>query len=87
MKKYLLAFGAMAAMSTPAFADWYVVRGPDEKCDVVETVPERYVQVGPLAFTTRDEAQRQVEVICSQDSVVVESDDDDDDDRVVIERN
>jgi hypothetical protein len=87
MKKYLLAIAATAAMTTPAFADWYVVRGPDEKCQVVETVPESYVQIGPLAFSTRDEAERQVEVICKQESVVIEGDDNDDDNAVVIERN
>jgi methionine-rich copper-binding protein CopC len=87
MKKYLLAIAATAAMTAPAFADYYVVRGPDEKCEVVETVPESYVQVGPLSFGTRDEAQRQVEVICKQDNVVVETDDDDDDKTVIIERN
>ena len=86
MKKYLLAFAATAALTTPAFADWYVVRGPDEKCQVVETVPESYVQIGPLSFSTRDEAERQVEVICKQESVVIEGDDDDNN-TVVIERN
>jgi hypothetical protein len=86
MKKYLLALGATAALTTPAFADYYVVQGPDKKCEVVETVPESYVQIGPLSFATRDEAERQVEVICKQDNVVVDTDDDDDS-TVVIERN
>jgi hypothetical protein len=86
MKKYLLALAASAAITTPAFADYYIIRGPDEKCEVVETVPENTVRVGPLAFTTRDEAERQVEVVCTEDRVVVESGDDDDNDGVVVER-
>lgn len=85
MKKYLLAFAATAAMTTPAFAEYYIIRGADEKCEIVETVPENTVQVGPLSFTTRDEAQRQVEVVCQDDTTVVETDEDGN--AVVIERN
>ena len=87
MKKYLLALAATAVMTTPAFADYYIVQGPDKRCEIVETIPESYVQVGPFSFTSRDEAERQVEVVCKDQSVVIEGDDNDDDDTVVIERN
>lgn len=61
-------------------AEYYVVRGPDRKCTVVESKPRdtTIIQVGPLAFTTRDEAERQVRVLCRDDydrrndSVVIE---------------
>lgn len=78
MKKYILAFGAGLVISAPAFAadEYYIVRGPDKKCTVVETLPQdnTIVQVGPLAFSTRNEAERQVEVVCNEDDedVVVE---------------
>lgn len=39
-----------------------------KKCKVVETVPtdKTWVQVGPLSFKTRDEADKQVTVICKE---------------------
>jgi hypothetical protein len=66
MKSGLLAAGMLAAFATPVFADYYIVHGPDRHCRVVE----RYepgtdlIRVGPLRFGTRDEAERQVRVIC-----------------------
>jgi hypothetical protein len=72
---------AIATVSTPAFADYYVVQRPDHKCEVVEKRPAdtTILQVGPLAFSTRDEAERQLKVVC-HDSYS------DDNDRVIIER-
>jgi hypothetical protein len=68
LKSGLLAAGMLVAFAAPAFADYYIVHGPDRQCRVVE----RYVQgedrdivrVGPLRFGTRDEAERQVRVVC-----------------------
>ncbi len=71
MKKYILAAGLAFAMSAPAFAEeYYIVRGPDKECRVVETRPTEstILQVGPLAFKTRDDAERQVKVVCREDS-------------------
>ncbi|WP_088348442.1 MULTISPECIES: hypothetical protein [Rhodomicrobium] len=65
--KYFLIIGGLAALASPASADeYYVVRGPDRECRVVETRPTdtTIVQVGPLAFKTRDEAERERVVLC-----------------------
>jgi hypothetical protein len=67
MIKSLFALGLIAGMATPVFADeYYIVRGPDKHCRVVERVPEgrEFIRVGPLSFGTRDEAERQVKVVC-----------------------
>ncbi len=82
MKKYLLAIAAAAVVTTPAFADYYIVRGPDKKCEVVEIVPENTVQLGPLSFTTRNEAERQTEVVCDR----YDDGDDDGDAQVIIKQ-
>ena len=41
-----------------------------KKCKVVETKPSAtettWIQVGPMAFKTRDEAEKQVTVICKE---------------------
>ena len=66
--KALLALIAMVVAS-PAFADFYVVQEPTtKKCKVVETVPtdKTWVQIGPMSFKTRDEADKQVTVICKE---------------------
>ena len=69
--KPLLVLGALVATAAPAFADeYYVVRGPDKECRVVETRPSdtTIVQVGPLAFATRDDAERERVVLCKEES-------------------
>ncbi len=80
MKKYLFALAAIATVSTPALADYYVIRRPDHKCEIVASRPTdtTILQLGPLAFTTRDDAERQL-VVCRKRYH-------DDDDHVIIER-
>lgn len=64
----IFVLGALASLSAPAFADYYIVHGPDRHCRVVERyIPgeERdIIRVGPLSFGTREEAERQVRVVC-----------------------
>lgn len=70
MIKMVFVFGALAVTTAPAFADeYYVVRGPDHECRVVETRPteKTYVQIGPVAFASRDEAEKQVVVLCKDE--------------------
>jgi hypothetical protein len=66
----LLAAGMLVAFAAPAFADYYIVHGPDRQCRVVDRyVPGEdhdIVRVGPLRFGTRDEAERQVRVVCRE---------------------
>jgi hypothetical protein len=71
-KRFVLGILALlvgGAYALPANADYYVVQEKStKKCKVVETVPtdETWVQIGPVAFKTRDEADRQVTVICKE---------------------
>lgn len=75
MVRPLLALAVIAGLTAPAFADeYYVVRGPDKRCRVVETKPSdaTIVQVGPLAFVTREEAESQVRVLCKDEPSSIE---------------
>ncbi len=68
MKKSLLTLGFLFALAAPAMAgEYYIVHGHDRHCTVVERVPEGhdFIRVGPLSFGTRDDAERQVRVVCS----------------------
>jgi hypothetical protein len=66
----VLAATAWIMLSTAASAaEYYVIQEKSsQKCKVVETRPTEttWVQVGPLAFKTRDEADRQLKVICKE---------------------
>jgi hypothetical protein len=82
MKKTIAVAGLAFFGAAPAMAEeYYIVRGPEKECRVVETRPTdtTIVQVGPLAFKTRDEAEREVRVLCkeqydsrSPDTVIIE---------------
>lgn len=80
MKSFVICAG-LVAMASPALADeYYVVRGPDKECRVVETRPAdtTIVQVGPLAFKTRDDAERERIVLCKEeedDTVIIKKSD------------
>ena len=71
-KKIALAGLAAVLLSGGALAaEYYVVQEKaTKKCKVVETRPAAtettWVQVGPMAFKTRDEAEKQVTVICKE---------------------
>jgi len=68
LKSGLLVSGILVSFAAPSFADYYIVHGPDRHCRVAERyVPgaERdIVRVGPLSFGTREDAERQVRVVC-----------------------
>jgi hypothetical protein len=62
-------FGAVIALTGPALADYYIVHGPDRRCRVVETYIPRdreIVRIGPFSFRDREEAEREVRVICHE---------------------
>lgn len=69
-KTICLAVAAVAMLSSSALAaEYYVVQEKTtKKCKVVEARPTEttWVQVGPLAFKTQDEADKQVKVICKE---------------------
>jgi hypothetical protein len=67
MVKYLLPVALLIGATAPAFAaEFYIVRGPDKKCTIVETRPtdKSMVVIGDKAFVTRDEATKQMAVAC-----------------------
>jgi hypothetical protein len=73
MLKMLALAAVVAAVGTPGAmaAEYYVAQEKaTKKCKVVETRPSAtettWVQVGPLAFKTRDEAEKQITVICKE---------------------
>lgn len=69
MRRYALAAMLVTISATAAMADYYVVQDNNSKeCKVVETVPQDqvWVQVGPVAFSTRDEAEKEVTVLCKE---------------------
>lgn len=65
--KYVLTLGLAMAVTTPVLAaEYFIVRGPDKKCKIVETRPtdKTVVVIGDRAYVTREEADRQVKVVC-----------------------
>ena len=67
MIKYVLPVALLLGATAPAFAaEFYIVRGPDKKCKIVETRPtdKTVVVIGDKAYVTRDEAQKQLTVVC-----------------------
>jgi hypothetical protein len=70
IKQLVLAGAAVALLSSTAVAaEYYIVQEKStKKCKVVETRPTEttWVQVGPLAFKTREEADKQLTVVCKE---------------------
>ena len=65
--KYVLSLALIAGIATPALAaEYFVVRGPDKKCKIVETRPtdDTVVIVGDRAYVSREEADKQMKVVC-----------------------
>ncbi len=69
MIKYVLTATILLGSATAATAaEYYVVRGPDKKCKVVEKRPtEKTVTiVGDRAYVTREEATKQIAIVCKE---------------------
>ena len=67
MLRSLLTLSALAALAAPAYAEeYYIVHGSDRRCRVVDRIPidRTIVQVGPIGFRTRDEAEREIRIVC-----------------------
>jgi hypothetical protein len=67
MLKYILPVALLVGATAPAFAaEFYIVRGADKKCTIVETRPtdKAMVVIGDKAYVTRDEATKQMAVVC-----------------------
>ena len=69
MLKYVLAASLVVAVATPALsAEFFIVRGPDKKCKVVEKRPteKTMVVIGDKVYVTREEATKEVAVVCKE---------------------
>ena len=69
MIKYLVSATILLGTVTAATAaEYYIVRGPDKKCKIVEKRPtEKTITViGDRAYVTREEATKQVKVVCKE---------------------
>ena len=67
--KYVLPLALIVGIATPALAaEYFVVRGPDKKCKIVETRPtdKTVVVIGDKAYVTREEADKQLKVVCKE---------------------
>ena len=71
MHKYVSAGALILASAMPAFAEkgFWIVRGPDKKCTVVETKPAAtettVTRVGKDIYVTREEAQADIATVCT----------------------
>jgi hypothetical protein len=64
-----IAAAAATLASSAALADYYIVQDKTTKeCKVVETLPTEttWIQVGPAAFKTRDEASKRLTLVCNE---------------------
>ena len=69
--KRLIVTACLLAMSGPAMAaEYYIVRGPDKQCRIVEKRPTEtsIVVIGDKAYVTREEADRQVKIVCQEET-------------------
>src|SRR5262245_33001593 len=67
LKKLVLATAAIGLLMSTASADYYIVQEKaTKKCKVVETRPTEttWIQVGPAAFKTQSDAEKQVKTDC-----------------------
>ena len=69
MLRSIVIAGLLVGVAAPAFAaEFFIVRGPDKKCQIVEKRPTdtKMVVIGNKAYVTRDEAQKELAVACKE---------------------
>jgi hypothetical protein len=67
MLKYVLPVAILVGATAPAFAaEYFIVRGPNKKCQIVEKRPtdSKIVVMGNKAYVSRDEATKEMAVVC-----------------------
>ena len=70
MRKYVLAAALIVGCTLPAFAasQFFIVRGPDKKCMVVDVAPvtteTKIEKIGKDVYISREEAQADLAVVC-----------------------
>ena len=67
-----LLLGYSAATSTPAFANWWIVRSSDETCLVVDIEPtgneKGITKIGKESYPTAEEAEADVKQLCKTEA-------------------
>jgi hypothetical protein len=69
MTRYALAGLLLFGLAGTAIAqEFFIVRGADKKCRVVEKRPteKTIVVIGDKAYVTRQEAEKQLTVVCKE---------------------
>jgi hypothetical protein len=66
MTKYVLALAIAAGAVSPAFADFYIVRGADKTCKVADAKPtdKTMTVVGDKAYKTKADAEKELKTAC-----------------------
>ena len=70
MHKYVVAAALIVGCTLPAFAakGFYIVRGPDKKCMVVDVAPvtteTKIEKIGKDVYITREQAEADLAVVC-----------------------
>jgi hypothetical protein len=66
----LIIGAALAVFSTPAPANWWIVRSSDEKCLVVDIEPKPedkgVTKIGKDAYPTAEQAEADVKHLCKE---------------------
>ena len=73
LKKLVLATAAVGLLMSTASAEYYIVQEKaTKKCKVVETRPTEttWIQIGPAAFKTQADAQKQIKTVCVETLVI-----------------
>ena len=69
LARLVMGVAGAALLVSSAAADYYIVQDKTtKKCKIVETRPTEttWIQIGPVAFKTRDEAGKQIAVVCKE---------------------
>ena len=67
LKKLAIATATVGLLMSTASADYYIVQEKaTKKCKVVETRPTEttWIQIGPAAFKTQVDAEKQIKTVC-----------------------
>ena len=68
--RFVLISAFLLALTSPALANWWIVRASDKKCLVVDIEPtgkdKSVTKIGKEVYPTREEAEADVKRLCKQ---------------------
>ena len=66
IKHILAATIVLGSVNVASAAEYFIVRGPDKKCQIVDKRPAdtTMVVIGNKAYVSREEAQKELTVVC-----------------------